>query len=279
MSPRLGWRPTATSSCSALTAVAADLQDEPAVVLDPGQLARRPGRRPPRRAAPGPRPRPPPAPPGRAAGRSASTSVTRVPNRANAWASSHADRAAPEHDQRRRRLDLAHHLAVGPVRRAGQPVHRRHRRLGAGVEHDPEARDVRRAVDVDPTGTGQPTVPADDPDPGLLERAGVLLVVPVMGGLADPGRGAGQPLSLVRGVDHQLRRRAAPERALATHQVALDADHREPGLGELARGVLTACPEPEDDDVDGLLSGRDGGPGRRQDRSASADSMARWKVG
>ena len=45
--------------------------------------------------------------------------------------------------------------------------------------------------------------------------------------------------------DHQLGRRAAPERALAADQRLVDADDVQARLGELARGVLTARPDAE----------------------------------
>ena len=171
-----------------------------------------------------------------------------------------AVRPAAHHDQPVGHLGDLHRLAVGPVRRVLQPVDRRPQRLGPGVEQHAAggAQHRRDAVLLDAYDARavEPAVAPHDADPGVLERLDVLAVGPVVVGLPDPCRDqrpvrpdpgvAGQPVGAVhlgdqvRGPDHQLGRRAAPERALAADQRLVDTDHVEPGLGQLARGVLPA---------------------------------------
>ena len=104
--------------------------------------------------------------------------------------------------------------------------------------------------------------PPDDPDAGVLQPFDVGVVLPVVGRLlVDPVRD-GAPVGVHLGAtgevvdpsplaervgraDHDLRGDAAVERALAAHQVAVDPDHRQPGLGQLLGGVLAAGAEPE----------------------------------
>ena len=83
---------------------------------------------------------------------SASTSVTRVPNRANACASSHPIGPPPSttSDAGASVCRITSRLVQYGV--PASPSIGGHRRLGAGVEHDAEARVVRRAVDLDPPG-------------------------------------------------------------------------------------------------------------------------------
>ena len=155
-----GSRPTVSSPMSAEVRLAADghqqlrprsptrrrPRDEPAVVLAPASTSdARPAPRRPRRAAPAssdlgappaPRdraagPRPPPASPG-----------PEARERLRQLAPDRLRRRAPPASPGAR-PDL-HDVAVGPVRRAGEPVDRRDRRLGAGVEHDAAPRVVRR---------------------------------------------------------------------------------------------------------------------------------------
>ena len=165
--------------------------------------------------------------------------------------------------RRRRQLGDLHDLAVGPVRRLRQPLDRQPGGRGPDVEH--HAARARRTSS-SPTRTvpvaGEPPVAPDDAHPGLLEPLDVGVVAPVVGRLlVDPGRDGtpvGRDLGLAgQGVDasglgervgradHHLGRDAAVERALAAHEVTLDADDVEPRLGELLRGVLaTRAPGP-----------------------------------
>ncbi|CAB4720207.1 unannotated protein [freshwater metagenome] len=181
-----------------------------------------------------------------------------------------ADRSATDDHEARGRLGDVHDLPVGPVRRARQPVDRRRRGGRAGVEdHSASGLELHHAVvgrDAHSPGPVQAAVTAHQPHARLLERACVRDVVPVVVGLADPrGRrpqvGAHRHLARepvgrsslgerIGGADQQLGGRAAPERALAAHEARLDADHAQPGLGQLARGMLTAGAQPEDHHVD-----------------------------
>ena len=54
----------------------------------------------------------------------------------------------------------------------------------------------------------------------------------------------------VDAADHHLARHAAPVRALAADQLALDADDGQPGLGQPAGHLLAARPHPDHHDVD-----------------------------
>ena len=66
-------------------------------------------------------------------------------------------------------------------------------------------------------------------------------------------RHAGDPAPLgdqVRGPDHHLGGDAPPVRALATDQPALHPGHRQPGLGQRARRVLTPWSHADDDNID-----------------------------
>ena len=122
----------------------------------------------------------------------ASTTVTRAPNRANTCANSQPMAPPPSTTTASGDLGQPHRVAVGPVRRVRQPVDRRGGGLGAGVEHHALRGDVRRPVDLDPAGSGEPAVAADEPDPRLLEPVDRCGVVPVVGGLvADPRRHGG----------------------------------------------------------------------------------------
>ena len=131
-----------------------------------------------------------PRAPRRARIRSAtSTTVTATPNREKAWASSHADRATADHDQRRR-------AARSPGRRRGWsstacPRGRRSAGPPASVpvlRTTPRAADVRRPVDLDPARPGEPAVRRGRTSPpAFSEPLDRDRVVPVVGGLvADP---------------------------------------------------------------------------------------------
>ncbi len=79
-----------------------------------------------------------------------------------------AHRPTAEHDHRLEYLLGGYRFPVGPVGRAGQPVDRGHRRLGARVEHDPSGRaenprtirgghgDLARCGDLPPARTNRP---------------------------------------------------------------------------------------------------------------------------
>ena len=86
---------------------------------------------------------------------------------------------------------------------------------------------------LDLAGAAEPAVTAHDPHPGLLERAGVAVVVPVVVGLPDPLGRPREALPDARRVDQQLGGGAAPERALPADEVALD-----PGTIDSTLGVL-----------------------------------------
>ena len=139
-------------------------------------------------------------------------------------------------------------------------------RARARVEDDAASRDVHVVIDHHPAGTVQPTVTAHDLDPRLLEPLGVGGVGPVGGGLLADPRGdpfpvrphvdvARQPRGTpclgqqVRGSDHHLGRDAPVERALASHQAALDAHDVEASLRQLLGGVLTSRPQTHHDHV------------------------------
>ncbi|CUR54725.1 hypothetical protein NOCA2210075 [metagenome] len=177
-----------------------------------------------------------------------------------------ADRSAADHDQRRRQLAHLDDVAVGPVRRVGQPVDRGYAGLGARVQHDSPTRGVRRAVDLDLAWTDQPAVTAHEADPGLLEPLDGHPVVPVVGGLVtDPvGHDApvrcdldrpgepGHTASLSQHIgspDHHLRGDAAEVGTLTPDQAAVHADHLQARLGQATRERLTSRPEAHDDDI------------------------------
>ena len=185
-----------------------------------------------------------------------STTVTRTPNRAKAWASS-APMAPPP---------ITTRLAGSSVSRItsrlvqyGQPVDRRHGRLGAGVEENAARRDVRRPVDGDPARAVEAAVPADDLDARLLQPGGVGLVVPVVGGLlVDPvrdqpvvGRRVDPPARVVAiGLGERVGRPddhledAAVERALAPDQRRSTPTTRSPASASFWPCVLPPGPSP-----------------------------------
>ena len=226
--------------------------DEPAVVLAPGSSSA-----PTRTSTPSARSTrvddlgAPPAPRGRAAGprppaASPGSRTARTPAPARTRS---ARRRAPPATPAPRVCRITSRLVQYGV--PARPSIGGHRRLGAGVEHARRA--GRRTSCRRPRpGRGRPAGRARARSAPRPPRAGRRA-----GRRASRGwpRGSGpaaraRPWRLVRRVDQQLRRRAAPERALAADQLALDPDHAQPGLGELAGGVLATGAEPEHDDVD-----------------------------
>ena len=152
----------------------------------------------------------------------------------------------------------AEDVAVGPVRRVGEPVDRRGRRRGAGVEDDSRRRARRSRRPPRPCrGPASRPWPRTNRAPASSSRFDRDGVVPVVGGLvADPGvhrRPVGATSALpasvgdasrlgerVGGADDHLAGDAAEVGALATDQPLVDPDHVEAGLRQLA--VAAASP-------------------------------------
>ena len=126
----------------------------------------------------------------------------------------------------------------------------------------PSERDVDRSL------TDQSAGAPDERRADLVEPLHLAVVAPVRrhvvalgerrGDVQGPGDGlgrAGHPAcgrEDVAGPDEGLRRNAAPVRAFAAHELALDERDGEPARGAAADGVLTGRPASDDDDVVGV---------------------------
>ena len=217
-----------------------------------------------------------------------------------------ADRAAADHDQRARQLGDLHGVAVGPVRRPREPVDRRRRRPGAGVEHHAapgRVRDRLAAVgrlDLDPAGAGQPgdaverrSRPASSrrrrrrcrPSRSVASLARCAAATGAQLGSIDASpASAARPAGLGQGVggpDHHLGRDAAVVRALAADQVLVDGHDLEAGLRGSRGERLAAGAEPDDDEVEARRVMQSLAQHRTCSRERSAGRLAggsRWIV-
>ena len=171
-----------------------------------------------------------------------------------------------DHDQPAGDLGGLHGLAVGPVRRVGQPGDRGPQRLGAGVEEyaagGAQHRRVAVVLDPDHAGSVEPAVAADDPDARrarAARRAGRRSSRGWPSGCGprpatSPARPCASPAS------RSARRTSAIRSAGRT--ISLDGVQPQnghspptsasstpitssPASRELARGVLAARPEPQ----------------------------------
>ena len=129
-----------------------------------------------------------------------------------------ADRTTADDHQRGRQRGRPDRVAVGPVRRAGQPLDRQLRRAGAGVEDDATTYDVPRLTavgerDPDPAGAVEPSDPVVDGRAGVLEPLDRDRVVPAAGGLLVEPPGHRGPRRRDDGVAGQGRDPAAPRPA------------------------------------------------------------------
>ncbi len=177
------------------------------------------------------------------------------------------DRAAAEHDQRRRQArpprsprgssssGVPASPSIGGIAGA-VPVPRRRPRSATKVAL--AHRDLARADEAAEPRTNGPPLPVKRSTATLSSQlsvassrirlatgaqSGVTSAEPAMP--VDParlGQQVGRP-------DHHLARHAAPVRALAADQAALDADDREARLGELAGHLLAADAQTDHDDI------------------------------
>jgi hypothetical protein len=197
-----------------------------------------------------------------------------------------AHRAAAQNEQPARHLLEFGHVAVVPGVRLRQTGHRRQRRPGPGGEDDGSAGPQHalgsgaagvgrvpgaRQPDDDTPGSVEPRLAAKDGDPPLEEPSDLARVVVPADQLVAPLErpvdvdrcrdglpGAGHALGgrhHVPGAQQRLARYAAPVRAFAADQLALDDGDGEAPLGAPARHHLPGRAGSEDGDVDDEVSG------------------------
>jgi hypothetical protein len=178
----------------------------------------------------------------------------------------HADRAGAEHEQPPGNLRHPGGLAVGPdAVELAQAGDRWDHGVRSRREHDLRGR-IRAVADDHATGPVQSRVTAEHGDPlglGPGRLAGVVVsadheVAPGEGGggveraghgLAGAGRLASCGDGLAR-AQQRLRRDAAPVRAFAAEQLALDDRHAQVAGGQAGGAVLAGRSAADDDDVE-----------------------------
>jgi len=175
------------------------------------------------------------------------------------------DRAGAEHHQRARQLARLDRLAVGPEADLVEAVDRRAGGLAAAGDDDAAPCLEALAVHLDRPRPGDPGLAAQEGPALAAEALDRDLVVPVGGGLLDPGRHRrprgldrrrpGEQVDATRlghgvgGADHHLRGDAAPVGALPSDQPALDAEHAHAGLGGTPGDLLSAHAHADHDQV------------------------------
>ena len=165
------------------------------------------------------------APRARAGARRPRPASPSSPSDAQAWESSHADRAAAEHDHALRHPLGGGRLAVVPGLDRVEPVDRRHRGAAAGGDDDgASARSASSSPTTHPALAVEPALAAEEVDPALFEPGQLAGVVEVVD-------------HLVAAVEHRLRVELAAHRLGDAGDPLAPRRARRPGRSSAFEGM------------------------------------------